>query len=942
MKQKLFTLLAAAGVASAFVMNAVPAKKVFIDLPQPDGTTVKVMRVGDEYNHYYLSEDGVPMLTGGDGLLHFVSLDNAGKIVLSEIKAADVARRSPAARAAVAEVDVEAVRGALDARRSPRRSPNSGVGLFSTSFPRTGDIRGLVILVEYSDYKFQVSNPASYFGDMLNLDGFNSYGGTGCAAEYFREQSGNQFRPVFDVLGPVTLPNKRSYYGGNDYWGDDRHPEEMVIDACDILDDQVDFSLYDMDNDGVIDNVFVFYAGQGEASYGSEDTVWPHSWEISESAGITKYYDGKLLNRYACSNEWEQSRPDGVGTFIHEFSHVMGLPDLYHTTSGSATYTPGAWSVMDYGPYNNDGCTPPNYSAYERNALGWIEPHELTQAESIVLNPITSGEACIYSCSQNEFFLFENRQQEGWDAYLPGHGMLIWHVDFDQYVWDNNTVNNTSSRQRVDIVEAGGTANSSSATTMASYPWPGTRNKTSFTSSTSPAFKTQSGLPIDMPVTDITESPAGIISFDVLGGNRELTPPEDFVADAREDGTVVFTWQPVDFANDYLLDVYTREDDVVCFVQDLHTGDVSAYVLDGTVSGTRYFATLRAVSGTSVSDPCAEIMFTTPELGFSFTAPVTLEAEDVSGKGFTARWEPLEGAVGYLLTVSSTVEGEPRTDNADFGTPGTTTLELPDGWNFDGTASDLYTKTSSNMSGAAVPSLKFSSKTDQALTTCIYETPVKSIVFWAKGASSDDSNSFEVMGRTGEDAGWESLYVIQPLDNSIGTTHTLADIPEGVRQVRFVYHKVAAGNVALDDVEIVTDGNVAAVLDGYDGLEVGDVTSYPVNVDNAASTLYSYTVTGINAGGELSKVSMARDVDLSNSNSGTGKIDVPEGSVLTVRGREVVYIGEAGATVVVYSADGKLVAREVASASGDARVTLPSAGVYLVHAPGAVIKAVVR
>ncbi len=937
MKKNFITLLAAAGVAGAFVMNAVPAKRVFIDLPQPDGTTVKVMRVGDEYNHYYLSEDGVPMLTGEDGLLRFASLDNDGKIVLSDVKATDVARRSSAARAAVAKVDVEAVRGALDVRRSPRKSPNSGVGLFSTAFPRTGDIRGLVILVEYSDYKFQVSNPAEYFGDMLNLDGFNTYGGTGCAAEYFREQSNNSFRPVFDVLGPVTLPNKRSYYGGNDRYGDDMHPEEMVIHACDILDGQVDFSKYDMDNDGAIDNVFVFYAGQGEASYGSEDTVWPHSWDIVDGAGVTKYYDGKLLNRYACSNEWEQSRPDGVGTFVHEFSHVMGLPDLYHTTSNSATYTPGAWSVMDYGPYNNNGCTPPNYSVYERNAMGWIEPHELTQAESIILNPITSNEACIYSCSEKEFFLFENRQQEGWDKYLPGHGMLIWHVDFDQSVWDSNKVNNTQSRQRVDIVEAGGTTNSLNDATMATYSWPGTRNKTSFTSSTSPAFKTQSGLPINMPITNIAENSAGIISFDVLGGNRELTVPEGFAADAREDGTVVFTWQNVDFATDYLLDVYTREGDVVYLVKDLHTGDVSTYVLDGAASETQYFATLRAAAGASVSDACGEISFTTPKLGFSFTAPSTLEATEVSLGGFTACWNALDGAVGYLLTVSSTVKGEARTDNADFGKSGDTKVTLPTGWTYNGEA---YTKTSSNMAGESVPSLKMS-KSEHELVTCLYDTPVRSIKFWTMGAQADESNSLEILGRSDESGEWQSLYVVQPLNNKSGETHSVSDVPDGIRQVKFVYHKTYSGNAAVDDVEIVTEGNVSKVLDGYNELAVGNVTSYPVKVNSATSTLYSYTVTALNAAGEKSKVSVTREVDLTSSNSGVSGVTA-DGSVLAVEGRDVVYCGESGSIVEVYGIDGKLVGRGEVSVSGEARVTVPAAGVYVVHASGSVLKAVIR
>ena len=156
-------------------------------------------------------------------------------------------------------------------------------------------------------------------------------------------------------------------------YGNDQRPEEMIIEACQMLDDTVDFSEYDRDGDGYIDNVFVFYAGRGEASGGASDTVWPHSWDITAATSVPYVFDGVRLDRYGCSNEWEVDRPDGVGTFVHEFSHVMGLPDLY-ATKYTGAFTPGAWSAMDYGPYNNDGCTPPLYSAFERYSLGWIEP----------------------------------------------------------------------------------------------------------------------------------------------------------------------------------------------------------------------------------------------------------------------------------------------------------------------------------------------------------------------------------------------------------------------------------------------------------------------------------------------------------------------------------------------------------------------------------------
>ena len=249
---------------------------------------------------------------------------------------------------------------------------------------------------------------------MLNKQGFSEYGGTGCAKEYFELNSNGQFRPQFDVYGPVTLPNNREYYGGNDERGDDKHASEMVSHAVQILDPDVDFTRYDMSSDGEVDNVYVIYAGQGEATYGGPDTVWPHSYDLLKDMVFVRV-DGLYVNHYACCNEWLKDEPDGVGTFIHEFSHVLGLPDLYATIGARLSATPGNWSVLDYGPYNNGGHTPPNYSAYERYAMGWVEPEILSAPKNLnLLNLSESNQVAIIPVegNENEFFLIENRSRE--------------------------------------------------------------------------------------------------------------------------------------------------------------------------------------------------------------------------------------------------------------------------------------------------------------------------------------------------------------------------------------------------------------------------------------------------------------------------------------------------------------------------------------------------
>lgn len=532
--------LALALFAGIFIpASAVPARKGLVTVRQSDGTELKVQIVGDEFSHYYISEDGYP-LVNEDDTFYYATVDDDGKIVSSAIVARSVESRSAEVNGFLGRIDREKVVSAIRARDNVTRKNNarrtasspqrSKVGLFDTGFPATGDQKGLVILVEYRDVKFTLDNPHDYFSRMLNEDGFSDYGGTGCAAEYFRESSMGQFRPVFDVYGPVSIIGNMRDYGGNDSNGNDKNPQKMAIEACMLLDDEIDFTQYDRDGDGVIDNVFIFYAGRGEATGGGANTVWPHSWYVTAAELTPYYFDGVQLDRYACSNEWVDDRPDGAGTFVHEFSHVMGLPDLYPTEYTGA-FTPGTWSVLDAGPYNNDGCTPPLYSVYERFSLGWMTPTVLDGPADIELADIGNNVGYIIPTDNpNEFFLLENRQQKSWDEFIPGHGMLVWHIDYDANVWEDNVVNNDPAHQYVDLEEADGTQTDFSRSGDA---FPGTKNVTSFTGETRPAMVTWDGTAIDMPITEIAETD-GIITFKVAGGTVD-----NGILQAREDGAGV-------------------------------------------------------------------------------------------------------------------------------------------------------------------------------------------------------------------------------------------------------------------------------------------------------------------------------------------------------------------------------------------------------------------
>ena len=161
-----------------------------------------------------------------------------------------------------------------------------------------------VVLVEYQDVKFNLSDPKDYFTRLLNEEGFSDYYATGSARDWFINSSNGMFKPEFEIMGPVTLQKNQEYYGGNDAYGQDNAPQRMVIEACRQLNTTVDFSRFDRDGDGYIDNVFVVYAGRGEASGGSSDCVWPHAWTLNAAEPGSIYtFDNVRLNRYACCNE---------------------------------------------------------------------------------------------------------------------------------------------------------------------------------------------------------------------------------------------------------------------------------------------------------------------------------------------------------------------------------------------------------------------------------------------------------------------------------------------------------------------------------------------------------------------------------------------------------------------------------------------------------------
>lgn len=458
-------------LATVVSADAKPAPRTPITVEQPDGSKITICVRGDEYSRQFFTPEGKELVRNAEGFF----------------------------------VDASTVPAALRAPEQSSRVRDKYI-FNGAPFPSEGEPHALVILAQFKDVSFFMNDPKSYYERMLNEEGFNVNGSPGSVRDYFIANSNGVFKPIFDVYGPVTLKDNQRFYGNNDRNGDEPNAVQVCIEACQLLDDEIDFSQYDLNNDGYIDNLYVFYAGYGEADSMLSYTIWPHSANLTDfHLGKTYSFDGKILDRYAMSNEldYQYGRLDGIGTFTHEFSHVLGLPDLYATTYTSS-YTPGYYSVLDMGSYNNNGLTPPNYSLFERMSVGWATPQPLATTGDYTLTALQDCNTgfLIPTEKDDEFFLLENRQKLDYDKYLPGHGMLVWHIDFNQHIWDENVVNNTPSHQYVDLIEAD---NKFSDLNQNGDPFPGQSNITDLSFYTTPALQSWDGLSTGVSLSDIAE-----------------------------------------------------------------------------------------------------------------------------------------------------------------------------------------------------------------------------------------------------------------------------------------------------------------------------------------------------------------------------------------------------------------------------------------------------
>lgn len=369
----------------------------------------------------------------------------------------------------------------------------------------TGSPNVPVLLVQFSDKEFQCdtvmnkniqhsdANVHAFYdmfcngSDEADTDYRKTIGSVGYVKQYFSVCSDGQFTPNFEVVGPITLPKSWQYYGKDTSNNSkDVNLNEFYQEAIKGANQLgIDWKKFDYNNDNIVDFVFFIYAGEGQNSYGTIDQIkedmvnypednltldlanliWPSERSTTQTIGSMKF------GGYGCTNEMYYTSVDGIGTMCHELSHALGLPDLYDTNYKA--FGLDYWDVMDAGNYCYVGRCPCEYSAYERDFMGWrkLETLSLTEGQTIRIEPIEKGGKgykLVNPDNASEYYIIENRQCIGFDEYYgwvsptpkktygANVGLLISHVDYVKSSWTSNVVNTNSSHQRLFPLPADG------------------------------------------------------------------------------------------------------------------------------------------------------------------------------------------------------------------------------------------------------------------------------------------------------------------------------------------------------------------------------------------------------------------------------------------------------------------------------------------------------
>ena len=506
MKKSLFLLLFVTINLSLFAGPADPHVRKKISLK--NGELKEVALKGDEYFSYWQTLDNKECFIHEQGDFRLVPLKEIDQI-------------SKKSRNKVMGISSEHKITDNYAPKNQSYEKGAFAGVTTLEPQYKGNIRIPVIMVEFPDRTFRDSHTPSLFHDIYNMPGFNYLERfKGSVRDYFVDQSNNQFEPNFDILGPVTVSKNRSYYGQDDESKTDIHAAELATEVISLLENDLDLTVYDANNDNIVDVVVILFAGNAQEFTGNDDDIWAKLMSV----GCSK--NGMVFKKCAFVSELRPyasgENINSIGQACHELSHFLGLPDTYSNFPDD--YGLDYWDIMGTGVHNDNGFTPAGYTAFGKMYVGWQSPILLEQNMKISdMKPLNEGGQSYIipnDAHLNEFFLLENRQQRGWDSCLPGHGLLISHIDYDEYAFSHNIVNDTSKpendyeRYSLVVADNDKTKNAQSREGDA-YPF---MNNNEFTNNSLPASQLyynniDQSRNLSKPITNITEDWSGAISF---------------------------------------------------------------------------------------------------------------------------------------------------------------------------------------------------------------------------------------------------------------------------------------------------------------------------------------------------------------------------------------------------------------------------------------------
>ena len=543
---------------------AVKAYPYPVKVTQPDGTTLTIRIHGDENRSWKTTLDGRPVCQGADGFWR--------------------------------------VTDSLPVQSFPFKalSPEGGslAAFIATKSPVS--VRTLVIPVQFSDRKFTIPSPRSAIYNLFNQQYYSENGATGSVLDWFRDNLGSYGNFSFEVCDVVTVPYAMAWYGANADGVSDKNIKQLVVHACEAADAAgVDFTHYDFDSDGFVDNIFLFFAGHNEAEGGGDNTLWPQSWNVADQ---NLRLDGMRISNFSLYSEY--TGPSGynfagIGTICHEYCHFLGLQDLYDVndeTEGQANGLFGTLSIMDCGNYNNEGRTPPYLTIFERQMIGLIPTETIRREQQLVVPPVQEATKAFLLPTgvTGEDFWLEFRDGYRWDAYIGGSGLVVYHIDksvnaagsmIAKLRWSANAVNGCADHPCALFVPSGG----GTATGSGDAFYPGARNVRNIHSASNFPLVGWNGKGVGLGLTEITRD-AGCIRCNVVN-------------DESWDLPVVVGWSVVPAQTSALLEwqsdkTSTGQWNIRWGVlngvtsQTVAVGNQTSYILEGLTPGQPYFCEL--------------------------------------------------------------------------------------------------------------------------------------------------------------------------------------------------------------------------------------------------------------------------------------------------------------------------------------------------------------